>query len=1656
MPKLYFKVGADYENVIRLRDEITKLKQALGNINAVQSPTMFNAVNAQLKETSVQLRALEVKGAEAGAVMDRDFKKKIYDASNVVNGLTSEIIEQKKIIASTKEDIRQLTEKYQALSKYERVGSPVTSELKKAKDALAEQQYSLFELSQEQANARLSVKQLRDEYALFKDEGKEVALSVSNMSNSFKKAFGVVAGISSLEQLISKIMDVRGQFQQADTAIQTMLGSKEKADALLAKVREYATVSPLEFGDITSATQMMLGFNIEVEKVPRFIEAIGDVSMGNSQKFNSLSLAFSQMSATGKLMGQDLNQMINAGFNPLSVMAEKSGKSIATLKKEMSDGKITTEMVQQAFIDATSAGGKFYNMSENASKTISGQMSMLSDAIDSALNNMGKSSEGMIMKGIKAATTLVQDYERIGKVIGALLVTYGLYKTAVMVATAAENGHRISMMVMRAQVLLNQKAVALLNTTMLANPYVLVAVAIGALITKLAMMKTHADLVREAQERYNEEKQKAIDLENEHKAKVDGLLNIASDEALSTENRKEALVKLSKQYPDIFAKYKTETEMLNNILNIKNAIAEADGRKSVTNPLNGIKDIDKKLKELGPKSGMSKGKSNWATIASYLYAPISPLIPIGVGKLTGREAVRNSQIDQLKAQRAQLVKQMQDAQSDKYFADLGKVNAATIKREIAVRKNLIAKAKLQNKKYGTITTGGSKGTFSLDDLQGQIGILERNLNERTQKKQTTKTSLADRKKQLQDQLDHLTYEEAAGRKGAELKRKIEEIRKKEQAYSSNETPQKGKNTRKETETDDKRIREKAETLEKTRKEVEDTAQQRALDAMDEGSEKTLRKMELDHKREMEQIEQQRKDLLKAKADEAETKFKAKNKKAKFDRSSVKLTEEEDNVFKNMQSDLETKQKREKEDMYKAELQSMYDYLKEYGTIQQQRYAIAKEYDDKIAKEADANRKLSLQREKENALAKADANKIAMGIDWGASFEGIGNVLKDIAKETLKEVEAYMKTAEFKKLSPESKKSYADFRDNLRKEGAGDVTSPFNLSVWGEVAELTKNYQDSVRKFKDAQAAHTQAVDFLIAAENNLAKATDDTQKAMAQKAVEMAQKNVQSTAEAQDTAGNNMQNAKAQLTDTANSASQGLKNFSDTIGEMSKGTLSGFANGISKLVTSLGKGSDGVGKTLGELGGKVGGIIGAILQIIDALGDAPASFIEGLLNKVAKVVETVLAELPQIIGSILKGVVNIVAGLGKGILKMVGLGDLFGGSDNHAQQVAIQKEISKKIDIINTSIDKLKDKLGKSYGTDAVKTKRELDKMVASNQSKYAQGVLEAGWDNYGGGHSDWYHWNKNTGHIAKEIARTYGMGNVDSWEDFFSKLGNMKDGGGAKILDKIRTEHGLDWWHMMQTGGYNDGKIGEQLTKWADSAKTIEEAEERLKERITGTTFDDVFGGLLNSLNDFANGSKDVFDDVAKNWQKMINKMVINNIIGSELQEDAKKVYDMISKAYDPKTNTINKKALDEAKAFQDASVRKRTDIINAYKSAGIIQDPSEMETQKATINEERSLSDDTGTRIEGRLTAIQIAAERANGVRDTQNASLSLMNATLADVRGINMQLCDIANENRDILANSYLELKEISRNTGESEKHLREMKQELQEVKRIIKNA
>lgn len=359
----------------------------------------------------------------------------------------------------------------------------------------------------------------------------------------------VIGGAGVLKALGAEMIRVRGEFQAADTAIETLLGNKEKANALMSQVREFAKISPLEFSDVTAATQMMLGFNIEAEKVPRYLQAIGDVSMGNTQKFNSMTLAFSQMSAAGKLMGQDLNQMINAGFNPLQIMSEKTGKSIATLKDEMSKGAISAEMVQQAFIDATSAGGRFYQMSENASKEINGQLSMMQDALDSVFNELGTKSESVIMDGIQMTTSLIQNYETVGRILAGLVVTYGTYRTAVMLVTAAESKHTLVEIGLTNARLLARKAQLALNAAMLTNPYVLLATAVVGLGVAMWALSDSTTSAERALDSYNKKIEKLDTDEEDRKRTLEGLVSTINSEVEAETTKLKALKDIEKLYP---------------------------------------------------------------------------------------------------------------------------------------------------------------------------------------------------------------------------------------------------------------------------------------------------------------------------------------------------------------------------------------------------------------------------------------------------------------------------------------------------------------------------------------------------------------------------------------------------------------------------------------------------------------------------------------------------------------------------------------------------------------------------------------------------------------------------------------------------------------------------------------------------------------------------------------------------------------------------------------------------------------------------------------------------------------------------------------------------------------------------------------------------
>lgn len=557
MSKLYFKIGSDWEEVVRLRNEIAKLKQELMSMDGTQSPAAFKALNAQLAASNQRLDELVTNAAKAGAEMETGFKRKIFDASQVVNGLSEKITFQRGTIQQLKNELSGLKDKYREALKQDGDTSSLEAKIRSTNEKLKEQKSSLFNLTQEQANARLSVKKLRDEYALYRQDGEknvDVTKQVEQaMSNMGKKLLGGY----SIKEFLSSMIRVRGEFQSMQTAIETMVG-KDMAGQLIPQIKELSKISPLTMSDMIGAEKMMLGFNIQAEDTIKYLKAISDISMGESSKFNSLTLAFSQMSAAGKLMGQDLNQMINAGFNPLQIISEKTGKSIATLKDEMSKGAVSAEMVQQAFIDATSAGGKFYNMSENASKTINGQLSMMQDALDSVFNELGTKSESVIMDGIQMTTSLIQNYETVGRILAGLVVTYGTYRTAVMLVTAAESKHTLVEIGLTNARLLARKAQLALNAAMLTNPYVLLATAVVGLGVAMWALSDSTTSAERALDSYNKKIEKLDTDEEDRKRTLEGLVSTINSEVEAETTKLKALKDIEELYPALFRKYVDE------------------------------------------------------------------------------------------------------------------------------------------------------------------------------------------------------------------------------------------------------------------------------------------------------------------------------------------------------------------------------------------------------------------------------------------------------------------------------------------------------------------------------------------------------------------------------------------------------------------------------------------------------------------------------------------------------------------------------------------------------------------------------------------------------------------------------------------------------------------------------------------------------------------------------------------------------------------------------------------------------------------------------------------------------------------------------------------------------------------------------------------
>lgn len=250
---------------------------------------------------------------------------------------------------------------------------------------------------------------------------------------SSARMFGGALVASGLYQFGEAAIEARSRIEQLEVSFSTLLGSQAQANALLQEIREYGTVTPYDTEGLAQAARLMLSYGMATNKVMPTLRMLGDISMGDKEKLQSLTLAFSQMSASGRVCKEDLNQMVNAGFNPLQIIAEQTGKSIGELNDEVSAGKISVNQIEQAFISATSEGGKFHGMVDNMSNTLSGKIAQMSDGWDNLKASIGGLSSPAVLKAIEIATKtidgLTKAIEKLKEAAGDVTTGDGKYNS---------------------------------------------------------------------------------------------------------------------------------------------------------------------------------------------------------------------------------------------------------------------------------------------------------------------------------------------------------------------------------------------------------------------------------------------------------------------------------------------------------------------------------------------------------------------------------------------------------------------------------------------------------------------------------------------------------------------------------------------------------------------------------------------------------------------------------------------------------------------------------------------------------------------------------------------------------------------------------------------------------------------------------------------------------------------------------------------------------------------------------------------------------------------------------------------------------------------------------------------------------------------------
>lgn len=665
------------------------------------------------------------------------------------------------------------------------------------------------------------------------------------------------------------------------------------------------------------------------------------------------------------------------------------------------------------------------------------------------------------------------------------------------------------------------------------------------------------------------------------------------------------------------------------------------------------------------------------------------------------------------------------------------------------------------------------------------------------------------------------------------------------------------------------------------------------------------------------------------------------KKANEDMEKRMKRAEDERVKREWKSAEELRKAREQE------MEDMWRYLEEYGSYEQRRQALMDEYDERIRKAGSGWEAESLRAERDERIGRARLEEVKEEIDWEGVFGDLEGYSVEFLNGVRERLQQLLRSGE---LGAEDAKVVAEKMDEIDEVVRDKGGSTFrwiseSMERQKRAAEETKRAEDELQA---ARASKAGAEAELEGAKEDVARrsggmvdaatVTSGDKQAVMAKMPRLGMETMQL-----EEAFGRLERAEARV--------------AAATGEVTRAEGKRAAAGEKEKVPA----KERVANWMEDLRDNVEKYLGDVPGLLDEIGWGEMgarvqSGIDGVNSAANAAADLATA--------------NYAGAAMNAVKSLKSFAGVFGGESNHEEMVEVQQEISGKLDAINRTVEKGLETLAGVYGEKALEQSKELKEKIEGNQEYYRQGVMVAGDDNYGGGHSEWWHRNKNGGkELVGLIGQRYGIDFGDnSMQSLYNTLASMGMRG-AEILNEIRETQADWWWQLTNGNSYDEGAIGGWVEKWADSWEEYREVVEQTQEQMAGTSFDTAFDDFMNSMYKLAAGSEGVMDDIADNWQEMVNRMVLNNIIGEKMKERLQGWYDDFAKEYEEAGEDMDVERL--RKRYMEI-VEDGAQEVERLRSMGIVDEVSSAGSgQSGRSGSFSTMTQDQAGKLEGLFTS-------------------------------------------------------------------------------------